>query len=53
MDKYKSIEYGRSAARQLAQEALKEFDVAYVGASDSEDKRFIRQIVEYMIERDL
>ncbi len=53
MGKYKSIEYGRDAAQQLAQEALKEFEVAYGDAPDSEDKRFIRQIVEYMIERDL
>jgi geranylgeranyl diphosphate synthase type II len=53
MGKYKSIEYGASSARQLAHEALKEFDFAYADTPDSEDKTFIRQIVEYMIERDI
>jgi geranylgeranyl diphosphate synthase type II len=53
MGKYKSIEYGRDSAQQLAKEAMTEFEVAYADAPDSEDKRFIRQIVEYMIERDL
>ncbi|MCW4009025.1 MAG: polyprenyl synthetase family protein [Candidatus Bathyarchaeota archaeon] len=53
MSQYGSIEYGRQSALQLAEEALKEFDVAYSEAPDSEDKRFIRQIVEYMVERDI
>jgi geranylgeranyl diphosphate synthase type II len=39
MTKYDSIEYGRQSAKQLAAEALKEFDVAYGEAPDSEDKR--------------
>lgn len=53
MDKYDSIDYARSVAVELAREALKQFDVAYGSASDSEDKEFIKQIVVYMIEREL
>ena len=53
MGRYKSIEYARSSARQLAGAALKEFGVAYGTLPDSEDKRLIANIVLYMIERDL
>ena len=53
MKKYDCIEYARESARQLAREALKEFSNAYGDAPDSEDKQFIHQIVEYMIEREL
>ena len=53
IEKYGCIEYARNIARELAQESLKEFDMAYALAPDSEDKRFIKQIVVYMIERQL
>ena len=53
MAKYDSIEYARSCARQLAGAALKEYYTAYGDVPDSEDKRFIQDIVFYMIERDL
>jgi len=53
MEKYDCIDYARAAARQLANESLKEFEKAYAAAPDSDDKRFIQQIVHYMIERDL
>jgi geranylgeranyl diphosphate synthase, type II len=53
MMKYSSIKYAVSSARQLANEALKEFQVAYKDAVECEEKRFIQGIVEYMIERDL
>jgi len=53
MGKYKSMEYARKNARQLAGAALKEYTVAYRDLADSEDKRFIADIVLYMIERDL
>ncbi len=53
MGKYKSIDYARANARQLAGAALKEFVAAYSDLPDSEDKRFIANIVLYMIERDL
>ena len=53
MEKYDCIDYARAVARQLANESLKEFEMAYAMAPDSEDKQFIKQIVHYMIERDL
>jgi geranylgeranyl diphosphate synthase type II len=53
MEKYDCIDYARGVARELANESLKEFNVAYAAAPDSADKRFIQQIVHYMIERDL
>ncbi len=53
MDKYDCIDYARIVARKLADEALKQFSVAYDKAADCEDKDFIRLIVEYMIERKL
>lgn len=53
MGKYKSMEYARASARQLAGAGLKEFIVAYSDLPDSEDKRFIANIVLYMVERDL
>jgi geranylgeranyl diphosphate synthase, type II len=53
MEKYDCIDYARGIARELANESLKEFDKAYAAAPDSEDKRFIQQIVVYMIEREL
>lgn len=53
LDKYGSIDYARTAARQLAGAALREFFVAYREAPDSDDKRFIEGVVLYMIERDL
>jgi geranylgeranyl diphosphate synthase type II len=53
MSKYDCIEFARSAARQLAGACLFEFHKAYGDLPDSEDKRFLEQIVMYMIERDL
>ena len=53
LDKYGSIEYARTAARQLAGAALREFFIAYREAPDSDDKQFIEGIVLYMVERDL
>ncbi len=53
MEKYDCIDYARAVARQLANESLKEFDMAYALAPESDDKRFIKEIVYYMIARDL
>jgi len=53
IEKYESIDFARSCARQLAGAALKEFHNAYRDASDSTDKQFVHQIILYMIERDL
>jgi geranylgeranyl diphosphate synthase type II len=52
-EQYDSIAYARSAARQLAGAALREFFVAYGDIPDSEDKTFVRRLTVYMIERDL
>lgn len=53
MDAHGSIDFARACAVTLAEAALDEFDVAYEQAYEGEDKRFIREIVVYMIERDL
>lgn len=52
MQQYGSIESARLSARQLARAALKEFTAAFVDAPISEDKRFILEVIHYMIERD-
>ncbi len=53
LDRYDSIEYGRECARELAEAAAGEFDVAYADAPEGKDRSFIEQIVAYMIDRDL
>lgn len=53
MDKYGSIAHARSCARQLAGAALHEFALVFGALPDSEHKRFLEQVVLYMIERDL
>jgi geranylgeranyl diphosphate synthase type II len=53
MDRYGSIGYARKRARELARAAQKEYRQAYAGAIDSDDRRFLEEIVLYMIQRDL
>lgn len=53
MEKHGSIEFGRTCARFLAGAAMNEFAGTYCDLPDSVDKRFVRDIVLYMIERDL
>ncbi len=53
MQVYGSIDFARSAARQLAGAALREFVVAFGDQPDNEHKRFVGELVLYMIERDL
>ena len=53
ISKYDSIEFSREIARQLAAGALREFSVAYSGLPKSHDKAFVKNIVLYMIEREL
>jgi len=48
-----SIMYGRSCSRGLAGGALTAFEQAYASAPDSEHKRLVRDIITYMIERDV
>ena len=51
MTQYGSIAFGRQCARQFAGAALYEFQKAYGHLPDSDDKRFILEMVLYMIER--
>ncbi|MBK8901713.1 MAG: polyprenyl synthetase family protein [Anaerolineaceae bacterium] len=51
MTHYGSINFGRQCARQFAGAALYEFRNAYGHLPDSDDKRFILEMVLYMIER--
>jgi geranylgeranyl diphosphate synthase type II len=51
--KYDCIESARRSAYQLAGAALREYHVAYRGLPDSEDKRFVENIIFYMIERNI
>ena len=48
-----SIEFARDASRALTAGALSEFETAYRGVPESSDKAFVRQCVEYVVERDL
>lgn len=47
-----SIEYAREASRQLIQAALVEFEIAFGDAAEGDDKAFLRQCVEYVVQRD-
>lgn len=53
MENYGCFEHARSAARQLAEAALGEFQLAYKDAIAGPDKEFLQSVVLYMIERDL
>jgi len=50
---YGSIEYARKAARDFADGARREFDVAYAGASPRGDVDFLRSLLEYIVSRDV
>ena len=51
MNTYGSIEYARSSARELRDAAEQAFYEAYQDAPESDDKAFIQQSLQYMIER--
>jgi geranylgeranyl diphosphate synthase, type II len=53
MQQYDCVEYARAVAKRLSDESLMEFEKAYASAPESEDKQFIRDVVHYMIEREL
>lgn len=53
MDRQGSIDAAREIAAHLAAAALREFTACYEGLPDSEHRRFIGDVVLYMIERDL
>jgi geranylgeranyl diphosphate synthase type II len=52
MDRYGCLDYVRHAARQLAEAARREFEVAYRGAASVADREFIAGLVAYVVERD-
>lgn len=52
MVRYKSLEFARHAARQLAGAAFIEALTAFRGVPDSEYKRFILEMVLYVVNRD-
>lgn len=51
MDRYGCIEYARQIAHGLAGAALHEYSLLYAGLPDSRDKRFIEEMVTWVIER--
>jgi geranylgeranyl diphosphate synthase type II len=48
-----SLEHARKATRQLAGAALYEFTQAFRAVPDSDDKEFLRQVIAYMVGRDV
>lgn len=46
------MDYARRAARQLAGAALLEGLAAFRGLPDSDEKRFILEIILYVVDRD-
>jgi geranylgeranyl diphosphate synthase type II len=48
-----SLDHARKIARQLAGAALFEFTQAFRDAPESDDKTFLRQVISYMVSRDL
>ena len=52
IDRNGSIDVARAAARQFAA-AAREFEVAYASAPAGADKQFLRELVEYVVDRDV
>jgi hypothetical protein len=52
MVRYDSIDFARRAARQLAGAAIIEALTAFRGVPDSDYKRFILEMVLYVVRRD-
>jgi geranylgeranyl diphosphate synthase type II len=50
--RYGSIQYAQQASRELTAAAVDEFDTAFGGARDDEAKRFVRGILDYVVERE-
>jgi geranylgeranyl diphosphate synthase type II len=46
-----SLDHAARSARNLAEAAMREFETAYGGAPESDDKAFIRSLVSYMVDR--
>jgi geranylgeranyl diphosphate synthase type II len=52
MRKYKSIEKGKVAAKNLAGAGLKEFYTLFSAFPETEEKAFLENMILYMINRD-
>lgn len=53
IERYGSVDYARSSARQLAEAARQEFAVAYAGALPGPDRDFLYDLASFMVERDV
>jgi geranylgeranyl diphosphate synthase, type II len=51
MDRYDCIEYARRYAHRLAGAALHEYSLAFAGVPESRDKRFLEEMVTWVVER--
>jgi geranylgeranyl diphosphate synthase type II len=51
MDRYGCVEYARRLAHRLAGVALHEYSVAFAHLPDSRDKRFLEEMVTWVVER--
>jgi geranylgeranyl diphosphate synthase, type II len=51
MDRYGCLDYARRYAHRLAGVALHEYSLAFAGVPDSRDKRFIENMVTWVVER--
>lgn len=52
LGRHGSIEYAQQASRELATAAVDEFETAFAGAKDDQAKQFVRQILDYVVERE-
>jgi len=52
MHKYKSIVYARNISKYMAGGALKEFYSIFSKLPDSKDRKFIEDLIIYMINRE-
>jgi geranylgeranyl diphosphate synthase type II len=53
MGDHGSIEFAREFSKGVAAAAREAFDAAFDGLGPSEDLRFIRELIPYMLDRDL
>ena len=48
-----SLEHARKVTKQLAGAALYEFTQSFRDVPESDDKRFLNQVISYMVSRDV
>jgi geranylgeranyl diphosphate synthase type II len=53
MDQRGSIQFARQYARALAEQAASAFDRAFGALPDSPDRRFLAEVVDFVVNRDL